>query len=99
MFPFAFGGSAEFEKNRMLLHPDSEAGSNSRGWPCSASTWLGFYLATKSVYWWRDDTSGSWFRSVVALYLVTSSFALLYLKRVASELVGHGSYLEAGVLE
>ena len=69
----------------------------SRGWPYSPSTWLGF--ATKSVSWWRNDTSGSWFRLVAALYLVTSSFALLYLKRVASELVGNGSYLEAGVFE
>ena len=39
-------------------------------------------MAIKSVYWWRDDTSGSCFRPVVALSLVTSSCGLLYLKRI-----------------
>ena len=34
-------------------------------------------LATMSVYWWRDDTSGSCFRPVVALSLDTSSFGLI----------------------
>ena len=44
---------------------------------------LGFMVLTiMSVYWWRDDTSGSCFRPVVALSLDTSSFGLLYLKRI-----------------
>ena len=68
-------------------------------WPMLGLNMTWCSLAIKSVYWWRDDASGSCFRPVVALSLVTSSFGLLYLKRVASELIGHCSYLEAGVLE
>ena len=92
-------GLLSLERIGCCLHPDCEAGSNSRGWPGSASALLGFVPSTQVsllVAWWYVRAR---FRSVVALYLVTSSFALLYLKRVTSVLVGHGSFLEAGVLE
>ena len=77
----------------MLLHPN-EAGSNSRVWPCSASAWF----LIKSVYWWRR-------RQGLALTSGCTTFGHLFFWPIVLEegciraLVGHGSYLEAGVLE
>jgi len=41
-------------------------------WPMLGLNMTWCSLAIKSVYWWRDDASGSCFRPVVALSLVTS---------------------------